>query len=118
MITNFQDERFLALVEQIRQDPGLAAQLPRLEAAMVHDALAGRNVHEIANRHRVSEGYVWDLLGNVARAATGQPRSVESAGLGSDTDAGVTGGYGDTAFGSIGAEPPIVDLEEPEEGKT
>ncbi len=117
-MANYPDERFLALVEQIRQDPGLASQLPRLEAAMVRDALAGRNVHEIANRHRVSEGYVWDLLGNVARAATSPPRSVESAGLGSDTDAGVTGGYGDTAFGGIGAEPPIVDLEEPEEGET
>lgn len=117
-MTDLPDERFIALVEQIRREPSLTAQLPRLEGAMVHDALAGRNVHEIANRHRVSEGYVWDLLDNVARAATGEPRSVESAGLGSDTDPGVTGGYGDTAFGSLGAEPPIVDLEEPEEGKT
>ncbi len=111
------DERFIALVEQVRQDPGLVARLPRLEAAIAHDALDGRSVHEIANRHRVSESYVWELLSNVARAATGHKRTFESAGLGSDTDPGVTGGYGETAFGSLGAEPPIVDVEEPAEGE-
>lgn len=114
---NFSEERFTALVEQVRQDPSLVSQLPRLEAAIVHDALAGLSVHEIANRHQASESYVWSLLSNVARAATNRPRAFETAGLGSDTDPGVTGGYGDTAFGSLGADPPIADVEEPEEGE-
>jgi hypothetical protein len=39
-----------------------------------------------------------------------------SAGLGADTDPGVTGGYGDPGFGSIDNEPPIPVSEEPEEG--
>lgn len=116
-MNSFPDERFTSLVEQVRQDPGLVERLPRLEAAIAHDALDGRSVHEIANRHRVSESYVWGILSNIARAATAEPRAFESAGLGSDTDSGVTGGYGDTAFGSLGAEPPIVDLEEPTEGE-
>lgn len=55
---DFPDERFRALVEQVRQDPGQVAWLPRLEAALVHDALAGRSVHEIANQHRISESYI------------------------------------------------------------
>jgi hypothetical protein len=39
---------------------------------------------------------------------------VETGGLGSDTDPGVTGGYGDTGFGSLGNEPPFPTPEEPE----
>jgi hypothetical protein len=36
-------------------------------------------------------------------------------GLGSDTDPGVTGGYGDTGFGAIGNDGPIPVPGEPEE---
>lgn len=42
---------------------------------------------------------------------------VETGGLGSDTDPGVTGGYGDTGFGSLGNEPPFPTPEEPPERK-
>ena len=37
-------------------------------------------------------------------------------GLGSDTDPGVTGGYGDTGFGALDTEPPYPITEEPVEG--
>ena len=48
--------------------------------------------------------------------ATGAPvQPVESGGFGSDTDPGITGGYGDTGFGSLGNEPPYPVSEEPEE---
>jgi hypothetical protein len=104
-------------MEQVRRDPGLVARLPSTDAAIVNDALADRSVHEIANRCHVSESYVWVLLSNAARAASGHPRRTETAGLGSDTDPGVTGGYGDTGFGSLGAEPPIANVEEPTEGE-
>ena len=39
----------------------------------------------------------------------------EIGGLGSDTDPGVTGGYGETGFGSIGNEPPVPNPGEPRE---
>jgi hypothetical protein len=35
--------------------------------------------------------------------------------MGSDTDPGVTGGYGETGFGSIGNEPPVPLPGEPGE---
>ena len=40
---------------------------------------------------------------------------METAGLGSDTDPGVSGGYGDTGFGAIGNDGPMPVLEEPGE---
>ncbi|MDI3339110.1 MAG: hypothetical protein QJR03_01120 [Sphaerobacter sp.] len=112
------EERMAALREQLRADPTLAATLPETEAAIVHEALAGESVYAIAQRHGMSEEAVWTLLGNAARLARGQgpAHRVESGGLGSDTDPGVTGGYGDTGFGSIGNEPPEPTPEEPEPG--
>ena len=107
------DERLLTLVERLRQDPSLPESLPSLEAGIVRDALRSRTINEIAQRHRVDDAYVWRVLVNAARAAAGQPWRVETAGLGSDTDPGVTGGYGDTGFGSIGNEPPEPRPEEP-----
>ncbi len=99
-------ERMQQLVEMLRQDPGLAEQLPSREGAMVRSALEGQEVYEIAQQHRVSENAVWGALRNAARAASGQQVSqVESGGLGSDTDPGVTGGYGETGFGSLEVEP-------------
>ena len=58
---------------------------------------------------------VWEVLSNAARLATGHEplERAETGGLGSDTDPGVTGGYGDTGFGSIGNEPPIPNPDEP-----
>jgi hypothetical protein len=103
------------IVEQLRKAPGLAEQLPEPEGAIVRDALDGQEVYAIAQRHRLSEAAVWDVLSNAARSAAGQPAAqVETGGLGSDTDPGVTGGYGDTGFGSLGNEPPFPTPEEPE----
>jgi hypothetical protein len=109
------DEQMARLVEQLQQTPGLAEQLPMEQGSIVRDALDGKDVHAIASDNRVPEATVWEILSNAARMASGQaPRErAESAGLGSDTDPGVTGGYGDTGFGSIGNEPPIPNPDEP-----
>ena len=73
-----------------------------------------QDVYAIAQQHQISEKAVWDTLSNAARAAAGRPAAqVETGGLGSDTDPGVTGGYGETGFGSLGAEPPEAIPEEP-----
>ena len=105
---------FAELLKQLRQHPGFAEQLPTREGAIVRDALAGQDVYAIAQQHQISEKAVWDTLSNAARAAAGRPAAqVETGGLGSDTDPGVTGGYGETGFGSLGAEPPEAIPEEP-----
>lgn len=109
-------ERMARLVEALQEAPGLTEGLPSEEGQMVRDALAGHSVFEIAQQHSVSEGYVWDIIGNAARAATGQQiHPVETGGFGSDTDPGVTGGYGDTGMGSLGNEPPVPISDEPTE---
>jgi len=108
------NERLAQLVKQLRQEPSIAEQLPNPEGAIVRDALAGQDVYMIAQQHQVSEQAVWDALSNAARAtASRQTAQVETGGLGSDTDPGVTGGYGDTGFGSLGNEPPVAIPEEP-----
>lgn len=46
----------------------------------------------------------WNTLNNAARMAAGQQiRPVETGGFGSDTDPGVTGGYGD---------PGVIDAQD------
>lgn len=106
------NERFGELVDKIREDPGLVAHLPDLEKRMLRSALAGQDPGEIAQRHQVSEGYVWTLVSNAAREAGGKTDRGESAGLGSDTDPGVTGGYGETGFGSLDEEPPMTGTDQ------
>jgi len=107
-------QRLAQLVKLLRQEPAIAEQLPSEEGAIVRDALAGQDVYAIAQRHHISEQAVWDILSNAARAAAGRKAAqVETGGLGSDTDPGVTGGYGDTGFGSLGNEPPEAIPEEP-----
>lgn len=109
------NDRLNELLKQLRQQPSLAEQLPDQEGAIVRDALAGQDVYSIAQQLQISEKAVWDALGNAARAAAGLGAAkVETGGLGSDTDPGVSGGYGDTGFGSIGAEPPEAIPEEPD----
>src|SRR5512142_1857853 len=94
------------LVAQLEQAPGLAEQLPLEQANLVRAALDGESVHDIANANRVTEATVWEVLGNAARMVTGNApaQRTETGGLGSDTDPGVTGGYGDTGFGALGTE--------------
>ncbi|MGH2544991.1 MAG: hypothetical protein ACRDIB_19535 [Ardenticatenaceae bacterium] len=100
------EDRMARLVEPLRQMPDIAETLPDLEGQIVRAALEGQNVHEIAQALETSEAAVWELLGNVARYVTGQvpDRRVETGGMGSDTDPGVTGGYGETALGSLESE--------------
>lgn len=111
------EERMARLVTQIEQNPGLAGQLPSTEAAIVEAALAGESVYAIANGRGISTEAVWGVLGNAARAASGQlpAQPIETGGFGSDTDPGVTGGYGETGFGSLEVEPPVGGPEEPAE---
>jgi hypothetical protein len=109
------DDPLARLVEKLELMPGLAQTLPGDQGALVQDALDGKKVYDIANDHRVPESYVWEVLGNAARLAAGQgfEERTEIGGLGSDTDPGVTGGYGDTGFGAIGNEGPIPNPGEP-----
>jgi hypothetical protein len=111
------DEQLRDIVRQLRQSPGLAEQLPIQEGAIVRDALNGRSIYELAQQYSSSEEAVWKILSDAARMAGGQPArtQVETGGLGSDTDPGITGGYGDTGFGSLGNEPPFPTPEEPPE---
>lgn len=107
-------ERLARLVEQMQRDPGIAERLPAREGAVVRDALDGHDVHVIAQTHQMGEHAVWELLSSAARAASGgRVEQVETGGFGSDTDPGVTGGYGETGFGSLGNEPPFPTPEEP-----
>ncbi len=108
-------ERMAQLVAQLREQPAIAGQLPHEIGALVQEALDGASVHEIAQSHGISTEAVWNMLGTAAQAASGQgpARRVETGGLGSDTDPGVTGGYGDTGFGALGNEPPVSIPEEP-----
>ena len=110
------NERLAQIVKQLRRDPAIADQMPDQEGAIVRAALAGQDVYAIAQDQQISEKAVWDTLSNAARAAAGQPvAQVETGGLGSDTDPGVSGGYGDTGFGSLGADPPMPVPEEPDD---
>lgn len=108
------EERLARLIEQLEQRLGVAEEIPGDEGQMVREAMDGKDVYQIAMAHSVTEARVWQTLQDAAREATGQPMSeVETGGFGSDTDPGVTGGYGETGFGSLGNEPPIANPEEP-----
>ncbi len=78
-------------------------------------AIHGESVEEISQQGEISEEAVWNMLERLTTAFEGrQPREqVETGGLGSDTDPGSTGGYGDTGFGSIENDPPYPTPEEP-----
>jgi hypothetical protein len=110
--------RLSELVARLRGAGGLVESLPGAERDIVLRALDGADVSEIAGAHEISEAAVWSVLTNAARFVGGQTPAhpVETGGLGSDTDPGVTGGYGDTGFGSLGNEPPEPWPDEPEEG--
>ncbi len=109
------EEQWGRLVEELRQSPGLTVQLPDLEGDIVREALEGQDVHTIAINHRTTEETVWAVMGRAAQAAAGRSpvQRPETGGLGSDIDPGVSGGYGDTGFGSLGNEPPMPNPEEP-----
>lgn len=100
------EEHMAQLLKQLRKDPGLAEEIPGKEGHIVHSALAGQSVYEISQANRMSEEAVWGVLRSAARSASGQKIApVESGGLGSDTEPGIHGGYGDTGFGGLDVEP-------------
>lgn len=100
--------------EQLQRNPALVEQIPGDEGDMARAALGGQDVYTIAQQHGVSEDAVWRVLSNALQSMTGLPeKPIETGGLGSDTDPGVTGGYGETGFGSIGNTPPMPTPEEP-----
>ena len=109
------EERMAELREQLRQNVALVEQMPGDEGEIVRDALRGLDVYSIAQRHEVSEDAVWRALGSAVQSMTGgiSGKPVETGGLGADTDPGVTGGYGDTGFGSLGNETPEPIPDEP-----
>lgn len=115
-MTQRSDQRMERLREQLEQTPGFAESLPSAEGEMVRAALSGQSVYEIAQQHQTSEEAVWRALSDAARLASGQsaPQPVETGGFGSDTDPGVTGGYGETGFGSLSADidPGVVDADD------
>ncbi len=87
--------------------------LPQAERRMAILAADGTPVWQIAQETGVSEAAVWRTLDGVIATVTGRQVSpVETGGLGSDTDPGVTGGYGDTGFGAVDTDP-IPDSGEP-----
>ncbi len=110
--------RMAGIVAQLRQNPGVVGGLPGEERTMAEAALGGTSAQEIAQEHGISVEAVWTTLGNAARLASGAgiARTVEIGGLGSDTDPGIHGGYGDTGFGSLDTDPPDPMPEEPREG--
>ncbi|MBV9787167.1 MAG: response regulator transcription factor [Chloroflexi bacterium] len=113
-MTQRSDNRMASLREQLQHQPGLGEQLPSQEGEIVRAALDGQSVYEIAQQQQVSEGFVWNTLSNAARMASGQQiQPVETGGFGSDTDPGVTGGYGETGFGSLSADsdPGVIDAQ-------
>jgi hypothetical protein len=87
--------------------------LPSEERHVATLAADGAPVWDIAQQTRMSEQAVYRILDGVFAAVTGRERTqVETGGFGSDTDPGVTGGYGDTGFGALDTDP-IPDSSEP-----
>lgn len=107
------EERMARIVEQFQQNPAYIESLGSDEGEMARAALNGASVYEIAQQHSASEEAVWRVLGDAARMASGNPptHQVETGGFGSDTDPGVTGGYGETGFGSLSvdSDPGVID---------
>lgn len=115
-----EERTYQELGDRLAGIPGLVETLPDQEQRIAKGVVEGRKPYEIAMEEGISEDAVWTVvrsLANATMAPEGRTpsRGYETAGIGSDTDPGVTGGYGDTGFGAIGNEPPIPVTEEPEE---
>jgi hypothetical protein len=88
--------------------------LPEPDRSVAQRAAEGAPAWAIANETELSEAAVHRILDSVVAALTGREiEPVETGGLGSDTDPGVTGGYGDTGFGALDTEP-LPDNTEPD----
>jgi hypothetical protein len=86
--------------------------LPPIERRVATLAREGRPIWEIAHDVAMSDEAVARIIDDVIAAVAGNGRQrVETGGLGSDTDPGVTGGYGDTGFGALDTEPIPNNVE-------
>ncbi|MCL5960135.1 MAG: hypothetical protein M1358_12635 [Chloroflexi bacterium] len=118
----YQREDYQRLVEKLREEVDYVHVLPPLEARVARLAVDGRQPYEIAQELRLSDEAVWEILHRFHKALFGiAPQGQAQGGLGSDTEPGVTGGYGDTGFGGIDVGPEREELgfegELPEEGE-
>ncbi len=118
-----EEERgYRELRDRLNSVPGLVESLPDQEQRMAQRIADGQRPFEIAMAEGMSEDAVWTFIRALSNAAAAPglrtlSRGYETAGLGADTDPGVTGGYGDTGFGAIGNEGGEAVTEEPEEGE-
>ncbi len=115
-----QEMAYRELADRLNGAPGFVEGLPEQEQRVAEMVAQGRRPFEIAMEQGISEEAVWTMVRALANATIApsqgvRSRGYETAGLGADTDPGVTGGYGDTGFGAIGNEPPEPVTEEPEE---
>jgi hypothetical protein len=86
--------------------------LPPLDRRVATLAREGRPIWDIAHDVAMSDEAVARIVEDVIAAVEGSGRrQVETGGLGSDTDPGVSGGYGDTGFGALDTEPIANNVE-------
>ena len=110
-------ERMAGIARRLQGAEAYIQTLPQQERRMATLAADGVPAWEIAQETGVSEAAVWRTLDGVVAAVTGRPvQKVETGGFGSDTDPGVTGGYGDTGFGALDTDPMPDSGEPPDEG--
>ncbi|GEM_PF-1727227 len=114
------EQSYRDLGRQMGAIPGFVETLPDQEGRIARGVVDGRRPYEIAMDEGISEQAVWEIVRALANAAMAPSqralsRGYETSGLGSDTDPGVTGGYGDTGFGSIGNEGGEAVTEEMDE---
>ncbi len=115
-----EDRAYEELGEKLNAQPGLVRTLPDEEQVVARMIADGMKPYEIAMAAGMSEEAVWTVVRSLTNAIMSPTRRTtsrgyETAGMGADTDPGVTGGYGDTGFGSIGNEPPEPVTEEPDD---
>lgn len=118
--TDEEERSYRELADRLTGVPGLVESLPDREQRIAEMIVEGQRPYEIAMAEGISEDAVWTFVRSLANATMAPSRPIftrgyETAGLGADTDPGVTGGYGDTGFGAIGNEGGEAVTEEPEE---
>jgi hypothetical protein len=112
-----EEKAYRELGTRLADQPGLIQSMPGQEQRIARGVAEGRKPFDIAAEEGISEDAVWTVIRALQNAVSGNvsSRGYETAGMGADTDPGVTGGYGETGFGSIGNEPPVPLPGEPEE---
>ncbi len=117
-----EERAYRELAERLIGTPAFVETLPEQEQRVAEMVAEGRRPYEIAMDRGISVEAVWTIVQALSNAILApsqgiRSRGYETAGLGSDTDPGVTGGYGETGFGALGTEEPPAVTEEPEEEK-